>query len=206
MSTVLVSQRVEYLATRQEQRDCLDRRVVTMLHRCGLLAIPVPNVPALVDAAWDRAAPSGVVLSGGNDLLAYGGDSPERDATEGALLQRALAAGVPVLGICRGAQFLMHHFGTSLAAGEGHVATRHVVRGEWGEFATNSFHAFVPVAVASPLRAVMWAADGQVEAVQHQELPVVGVMWHPEREQPMNPVDLDLIGRLFRVRAPLEAV
>ena len=29
---------------------------------------------------------------------------------------------------------------------------------------------------------MQWAEDGVTEAVVHQELPVLGVQWHPERQ------------------------
>jgi putative glutamine amidotransferase len=42
----------------------------------------------------------GIVLTGGNDLTAYGGDAPDRDATETALLDFAERRNLPVLGVC----------------------------------------------------------------------------------------------------------
>jgi len=36
--------------------------------------------------------------------------------------------------------------------------------------------------VGSGLRAVGWADDGVIEAVEHQEFDAVGVQWHPEQE------------------------
>lgn len=52
--------------------------------------------------------PAGIVFTGGNSLTKYGGDAPERDETEYAMLKLALQYNIPVYGFvgeCR--QFLI---------------------------------------------------------------------------------------------------
>jgi putative glutamine amidotransferase len=39
-----------------------------------------------------------------------------------------------------------------------------------------------PDAVGPELVVTAYAEDGTVEGVRHADLPIVGVMWHPERE------------------------
>lgn len=45
--------------------------------------------------------------------------------------------------------------------------------------AVTSCHHQAADRLAEPLRPVQWAEDGVTEAVVHQELPVLGVQWHP---------------------------
>ncbi|MEJ8567180.1 gamma-glutamyl-gamma-aminobutyrate hydrolase family protein [Elongatibacter sediminis] len=65
----------------------------------------------------------GLVISGGHDVepVLYkaeaevqGNYDPERDRFEGAMIDRGLERGIPILGICRGAQLLNVHLGGSL--------------------------------------------------------------------------------------------
>jgi len=44
-----------------------------------------------------RAGITGLVLTGGNDLAMLGGDAPERDAVENAMLNLAERRGLPIL-------------------------------------------------------------------------------------------------------------
>ena len=87
--------------------------------------IPVVMPPLRLDEVPDLVARlDGVVLSGGPDLSpdAYdakphpdlGSTEPALDAFEYALLAEALRHGLPILGICRGAQALNVALGGSL--------------------------------------------------------------------------------------------
>ena len=186
MNRVLVSQRVDSHPDRRETRDALDARLPQLLATCGVLSVPVPNVPALVSALWDAVRPGGILLSGGNA-------TPERDATESALLARALEESVPVFGICHGLQFIVEHLGGTLTPVQGHVGNRHVVTGTWGSQDVNSFHERGVELLPPQLRPTMTAPDGTIEAVEHVTRPVRAIMWHPEREAALSNFDRNLI-------------
>jgi putative glutamine amidotransferase len=81
------------------------------------LITPADPKPAVQEHA------DGVVITGGHDIdpVLYAAApevtpkyDPERDALESAVIDRALARGVPVLGICRGAQLLNVRLGGNL--------------------------------------------------------------------------------------------
>ena len=79
MNAVAVTQRVTVELTQGERRDCLDQLIGEFLVRCGLLPVPVPNEVDAAIALCSQVPVRAVVLTGGNDLVAYGGDAPERD-------------------------------------------------------------------------------------------------------------------------------
>lgn len=130
-----------------------------------------------------------VVLTGGDDV----GADPARDADETALVRAAVAAGVPLLGACRGMQVMAVALGGTLRDATAHLqpASGHVVtprpasvaHGLLGAAATTT--ALHRQAVADPgphWRATAWAMDGTVEAIEPTDpaVPALGVQWHPE--------------------------
>lgn len=193
MRRVLISQRVDSVEGRDEVRDGLDTRFAPILWEMGFAGIPlanfVPNPHSYVASFEADAA----ILSGGNDI----GSTPDRDATETALLDWAAEAGIPVLAICRGLQVLNRYQGGRLERVSGHVATRHHVQGLLAPRGreVNSYHTqgISLSGLGHGLGAIACDDDGHVEAVMHRQLPWLGVMWHPERERTPDPEDLRLI-------------
>ncbi len=133
--------------------------------------------------------------------------SEERDRFEFALARAALArADVPLLCICRGMQVLNVVCGGTLHAhvpdGFGErvphrlpprLPARHEVRVEAGSRLAAilgavrtqacSWHHQAIDRLGNGLRAVAWAEDGVIEAVEHTAHPwCIGVQWHPEMQ------------------------
>ena len=144
---------------------------------------------------------TGFILSGGNDI----GEYPIRDETETALIEYAMAYNLPVIGVCRGLQMLWQNFGGQIIPvdTDKHIAKRHKVkitqpiRGLLRrdlEIEVNSFHAngLLDTELTSPIKPFAHADDGEIEGVIWQEMKVLGMMWHPEREQPFSSLDKKL--------------
>ncbi|WP_437879523.1 gamma-glutamyl-gamma-aminobutyrate hydrolase family protein [Pseudomonas sp. LRF_L74] len=142
---------------------------------------------------------------------------PERDRTTLPLIRKAVEAGVPVLGICRGFQEMNVAFGGSLHQKvhevEGMLDHRepqdqplevqygpaHSMRvqpggvlaglGLPGEFAVNSIHGQGVQHLAPGLRVEALAPDGLIEAFSVEQAPAfaLGVQWHPEWQVRDNP-------------------
>jgi gamma-glutamyl-gamma-aminobutyrate hydrolase PuuD len=177
--------------TPYEERDCLahDWGAFFTQYLPDWDWMPIPNVGADAGDLWQRWQLDAVVLSGGNDI----GSVLQRDETERSLLDAATTLQRPVLGVCRGHQFLQHFAGDALveATTSTHVNHDHPITWQqpMGDVpvghraAVNSFHNLgVPQdALAPTLQAVACSDDGLVEILQHQNLPWLGVQWHPER-------------------------
>jgi len=199
MRAVAVTQRVAVEPRYGERRDCLDQAWTKFLLACDLLPIPVPNNAVASQALCSGDLIEGIVLTGGNDLAAYGGDAPERDAVENALLDLADRRGLPVLGVCRGMQVIQHRFDVKLQRVEGHVAAHQTIRVDGRKVEVNSYHRFAAFESHGPLDVWAIADDGAIKAVRRADSRTVGIMWHPERMTPFGESDIKLFRQTFGV-------
>ena len=126
-------------------------------------------------------APSQLVISPG----------PGRPAGAGATLEivRRLAPRVPTLGVCLGHQAVIEAFGGEIGPAKQLVhgkasPVRHDGRGIFAglpeEFEAGRYHSLAATSVPDVFEVCATAADGEVMAVRHRELPVDGVQFHPE--------------------------
>jgi putative glutamine amidotransferase len=205
-----LTQRVEDLPDRGERRDALDQAWTPLLARAGVQAVPIPNRTDDARGFVDDLDLALLILTGGNDLGILPGavdPAPERDDTERALVEHAIAHGIPVLGVCRGLQFLVAHFGGALHRVEGHVGTPHPIvatgAGRWPlrPGPVSSYHdwAIAPEGVPASFDVLACAPDETVEAIADRDRTIVGVMWHPERA-PEDDADLELVRALVESR------
>jgi gamma-glutamyl-gamma-aminobutyrate hydrolase PuuD len=197
MKKVAITQRVSIVTQYSERRDCLDQAWPRFLAVCGLMPLALPNVIEVAMALCTDADVSGLVLTGGNDLEALGGDAPERDSVEKALLDLAERRGLPVLGVCRGMQLIQQRCGIPLRRVEGHVVQQQVISVDGEPKEVNSYHCFGAYESRPPLDVWAVAPDGVVEAIRHSGRAITGIMWHPERCAPFSPADVALFRQVF---------
>lgn len=185
-------------------------------------AVPliVPGNQKVENAAALVARLDAVLLTGSNSNIAparYGSTDAERQPVDAgrddfstALIRAAIAAGKPVIGICRGLQEInvalggtlrdlrdapgyagTHHApnGVSLAAMFAHSHAIEVDPGTpiaeitgSGAITVNSVHYQAIDQLAEGLSAAAKSADGVIEAVYATatRAPVIAVQWHPE--------------------------
>jgi putative glutamine amidotransferase len=196
----------------------LGLKYLEAVERAGGIPVVLPplrrgaSIPALLCNL------AGLLLSGGPDLDpgAYGAaghpmlgpTEPALDAFEVSLARQADRRGIPILGICRGAQALNIARGGTLHqhlpdVTDGSVGHRQAVPGDrtchvvriapgsglagivgTGRLTVNSFHHQAIDRLGRGLRAVAWAPDGTIEAVEPVAATaggfVLGVQWHAE--------------------------
>jgi putative glutamine amidotransferase len=192
----------------------LPRRYSDMVAAAGAVPVLLPPLPRVSDAL---SRLDGLVLSGGGDIdpAAYGAEmdpscgppDPARDSAELELCRRALADGVPVLGICRGLQVInvalggtLHQHLPDLVRHDGHspdpggygthkvsIAPGSQLAGLLGrpEAAVPTHHHQAIDGLGTGLAAVAWTDDGVIEAAEASgplgpASLVAAVQWHPE--------------------------
>lgn len=135
------------------------------------------------------------------------GIDPELDRIQFAVLDSFLKTGKPIFGICRGHQLINVAFGGTLIQdlenralhardtdGFGKPGNEydkiHSSRSLSGsfietlygkEFTVNSSHHQALDVPGEGMRIAQYSADGVVEAIFHETLPIWAVQWHPER-------------------------
>lgn len=126
-----------------------------------------------------------------------------RDTTDRMILDAAIKFKKPVFGYCRGIQIINVYFGGSLYQNvKEQIPTKvlhkqadkhklcHTIDIEKNSFLydvykeysiwVNSFHSQAIKQSGKGLQVVAKSADNVIEAVQHKDLPVYAVQWHPE--------------------------
>ncbi len=156
-----------------------------------------------IDTQYD-----GLILCGGSDVdPKYYNETingskdidKERDENEFALLKAYIDAGKPIFGICRGFQLINIYFGGtlhqdikeadlhkrinekdsvhSITADEDSIVGR--LYGK--NVSINSAHHQALKDLGKELKATAYWQDKYIEAIEHTELPIFAVQWHPER-------------------------
>ena len=187
---IAISLRIQKLAEINEKRDTLSHDWIKLFNEYNFEPILIPNNLKNLESFLDYDAIDGFILSGGDNI----GDDQERDLTERTILKYAIEHTKPLFGVCRGLQVINNYFdGTHLiTTNKNHVKKNHKIslsgivskQLDLSERNVNSFHDNIikndmlgkdlhPFAISD--------SDQTVEGIIHSNLPILGVMWHPER-------------------------
>jgi anthranilate synthase/aminodeoxychorismate synthase-like glutamine amidotransferase len=163
--------------------DNYDSFTYNLAHLFGELGeeVDVHRNDALSADEAERLAPDYLVVSPG----------PGRPADAGATLEiiRRLSATTPTFGVCLGHQAVVQAFGGDVGPARElvHGKSCFVQHDGQGLFAglpeeleVGRYHSLAATRIPDVLEVTARADDGEVMAVRHRELPVVGVQFHPE--------------------------
>lgn len=204
----LTSRIIEYGPYREVQ-ESLDIRWCSLLEDLGFLPVVIPVEARALEEYLSRELVTGVIFSGGNDLGMINDNllSRKRDAFEQRVFDICLKNNFPVLGVCRGMQFIAHYFGATFMSIKGHAGCYHDVHYSRSfpvkRFCNtteekNSYHHYTIRDLPPCLDTIASCSDGTIEGLIHKRHSnVVGIMWHPERMQKHASSDRQLIQRLF---------
>ena len=172
------------------------------LAAAGFAAVIVPNVADtnLVAALLDRV--DALVLTG-----AIGASNVKvRNKFDAMLIGMAIERGLPIVGFCRGHQVINRYFGGKMDNIPNDLTPKvihssgvspyvkdcfhemEVVPGtrlEKGfgkqKCKVNTSHLFHVTKLGKGLKVTARSADGVIEAIEHENLPITGFQFHPER-------------------------
>jgi anthranilate synthase/aminodeoxychorismate synthase-like glutamine amidotransferase len=127
-------------------------------------------------------------LSPSHLVISPGPGRPEDAGVSGRVIER-LCARVPTMGVCLGHQAIVQVFGgevgfaRELVHGKATLVThdgRGIFAGLPEDFLAGRYHSLAATTIPDCLEITARTSDGEVMAVRHNELPVVGVQFHPE--------------------------
>ncbi len=163
--------------------DNYDSFTYNLAHLFGELgaAVQVVRNDAIDGDGAKRLAPSQLVVSPG----------PGRPLDAGATeeIVRLLAPTTPTLGVCLGHQAIVEVFGGEVGPARELVhgkscTVRHDGEGLFDglpeELEVGRYHSLAATRIPDELEVSAVAADGEVMAIRHRELPIDGVQFHPE--------------------------
>ena len=187
-----ISLRITNAKDYDEKRDSLSHDWPKLMEELGINIVFIPNSLKNVRSYLSELNLSGFIISGGDNI----GDNVERDKTEIEMIKFAMKNKNPLFGVCRGMQIINKFFDGTISTSEksNHVGKYHninIINQNFFKFfknkntKVNSFHNnliynenlgsdLIPFATISE--------DGTVEGFFHKFFPIIGVMWHPERQ------------------------
>jgi gamma-glutamyl-gamma-aminobutyrate hydrolase PuuD len=212
-----LSMRVVNAAGYAERRDAISQEWMQLLESWGATPILLPNTFSDIGTLLEMV--DLVILTGGNDVCvdpkgvqisACNDPAEERDLQEYRIIDYCIARIIPLIGVCRGMQLINYRFGGEVEAVDKtrHVASKHNVRFKKSRFcpvvpgtcSVNSFHAYgiTEKTMGSDLEVLAKSDDHVIEAFFHNQYPILGVMWHPERNEFFSKMDKFLVMKMIK--------
>tara|TARA_B100000579_G_scaffold25171_1_gene17725 strand:+ start:19568 stop:20230 length:663 start_codon:yes stop_codon:yes gene_type:complete len=192
-----VSSRIIETEGYHEIRDAISHDLIKYLISKDLLPLIIPNNVNIAERYIEDI--NLLILSGGNSISKSPKLTKEeytlsflRDSVENILVKKAIEKNIPIIGICRGMQFINDFFGGTikyLDTPHIHNSGEHNVNILNGDISfcdlksvkVNSFHNYIVDELGKNLEAFATSNDDCIEAFRHNKLRIYGIMWHPER-------------------------
>jgi N5-(cytidine 5'-diphosphoramidyl)-L-glutamine hydrolase len=188
-----------------EERDALSHDWSTFSELTNMTLIHISNSKN-VKSFLEQMDLDGVILSGGDNI----GDTPKRDKTELEIINYCINKKLPIFGVCRGMQILNSFFQGNITTinNDSHVKKSHTIKIvneklklSNNKYSVNSFHKNLIHEKSLGKSLKIFAIsdfDNSIEGFFHEFLPIIGVMWHPEREP--NEFNQILVSNFFKTR------
>ena len=197
MKKILVSQRFCYDKKYKENFDKIDHKLLDLLIKLNFTPILVPNLDIKIFLKWIKSINfDGILLSGGGDIGVR--ETLNRDKVERYLYNLSIKKRKPVIGICRGMQFISKLNGVRLKRVKNHVRKKHKITTlDNQNLIVNSYHNYSISKCPKDFITMSKSDDGLIESILHNKLPIYACMWHPERENYLSQYDKNIFKKIY---------
>ena len=200
-----ISTRIIHSENYIDDRDGLSHDWPSLLEKIKIIPILIPNSLLEIEQFLEDMKLDGIILSGGDSI----GEFPLRDKNENKIIEYAINKKMPIFGVCRGMQMINKHFGGRIVttSDQSHVnkphsidivnSSKHKIL-ESKSIIVNSFHNNIIKSniLGQDLEPFALSSDKSIEGFYHKSLPLIGVMWHPERSQ--DDVNQTILKKIFQ--------
>jgi N5-(cytidine 5'-diphosphoramidyl)-L-glutamine hydrolase len=203
MDIVIISPRVDELVDYNETRFSIDQNLVNFVNLLNMqTTLYFDTNSDYLFTLLSKFKIKGIILSGGGNIPIKGNFLKKSDQIrcniDSLLINFALVNKIPIIGICRGMQYLNYFFGGSTYKVNNHVNVIHKIYSSNPKIISNkyvnSFHNLTIDIKKLPSNFDILAHDqhNNIEAIIDYENKLLGTMWHPERNKSFDKEDLDL--------------
>lgn len=163
--------------------DNYDSFTYNLAHLFGALGVAVSVMRS------DEIDADGVFAFAPDFLVVSPGPGRPSDRPEVVEVVRRVGAHIPTFGVCLGHQMIVEAFGGSIGYAREliHGKARPIRHNGAGLFSgvpepliAGRYHSLAATLVPSVFEETAHSEDGEVMAVRHRRLPIVGVQFHPE--------------------------
>jgi putative glutamine amidotransferase len=205
-TVIALTMRVTFAKNYYEPRLSISFDWMDYILHLGGLPFLIPTKTEVCEQCFNSSNADILFLTGGDDIQLLKPEHPSsfssvescRDVSEYKLIELAIKKKIPVVGICRGFQILNLYFGGTLtdlrSQSYDHKIGDHPVQiindkiGErlgGNEITTNSYHrtGILEKDIASDFEVGGFSDKDIVEVAFHKTLPIIGLQWHPERDE-----------------------
>lgn len=140
-----------------------------------------------------------IIISGGNNVIQKKKQDKIRYNMTLKYFLFGLKNKIPILGICYGAQFIASYYNFKINRISNHVGNKHFVYDKYkkNKRLVNSYHNYaIKFKKSKYLEPLFFDNKNNIESFKIKNKNIAGIMWHPEREKKINPLDIKIIKNL----------
>ena len=199
MKKIIITQNIVFDHLNKIYKDQSDPRLLTLFQKMNYQPIFVSNFYKKIEYYIKELKVSGVVFSGGADIGVY----PIRDKFEYKLFKLCLKKKIPILGICRGMQLINKFYKGKLISIKNHVKKKIQVQDivSKKKIQVMCYHNLTIDKKSLPNKLLIThksLKDDSIEGFKNKDLPIYGIMWHPERLKKISIYEKKFLSRIFK--------
>tara|TARA_B100002052_G_C15646104_1_gene490673 strand:- start:3 stop:593 length:591 start_codon:yes stop_codon:yes gene_type:complete len=147
-----------------------------------------------------------IIISGGNDLanLKKNPANFEKDRLSQQAFHYSKRNGIPIVGICGGAQFIAKKNNFIITKTFKHVGFHKIFWQKTKLYRTdrcpkiiNSYHKYKISGIKKNFTVLAFAKDKSIESFVNYKKKILGVMWHPERDKKFKIFNREIINSIL---------